>query len=56
MPGLETDLSDVSYTALFVLIVALLIPLLIWAFADLEQRRQSWRAPRRRSMLNRRDS
>jgi hypothetical protein len=56
MPGFETDLSDVSKAALLVLIVASLVPLLIWAFWDLEQRRQSWRAPWRGSILHRRDS
>jgi hypothetical protein len=55
MPGFEPDFSDGSKAVLFVLIVAALVPLLIRAFWDLEQRRQSWRAPRRSSALNRRD-
>ena len=42
MLDISSELSIEEYTLLFCLIIELLIPLLIWLFWDLEQRRQRW--------------
>jgi hypothetical protein len=47
----SSELPVEEYTFLFCLIIEALVPLLIWLFWDLEQRRQRWLASRGRLML-----
>ena len=42
MPNCSSELSIEEYTMWFCLILEALIPLLIWLFWDLEQRRERW--------------
>lgn len=51
MPNISPEFSAEEYTLLFCAIVEALIPLLIWLFWDLEQRRQRWIALRGRPAL-----
>ena len=51
MPNFSSELPIGESTFLFCLIVEALVPLLIWLFWDLEQRRQRWIASRGRLML-----
>ena len=51
MPNISSDLPIEESTFLFCLIIELLVPLLIWLFWDLEQRRQRWLASRGWLML-----
>lgn len=44
MPNFSSGLAIEEYTLLFCAIIEALIPLLIWLFWDLEQRRQRWAA------------
>ena len=53
LPNFSSELPIEEYTFLFCLIVEALVPLLIWLFWDLEQRRQRWLASRGRLMLQR---
>ena len=53
MPNLSSELSLEEYTLLFCAIIEALIPLLIWLFWDLEQRRQRWAATRGRLAMMR---
>lgn len=46
-------LSVEALTALLFVIVAVLIPLTIWAVLDVEQRRQRWQTRRRLRQLSR---
>jgi hypothetical protein len=46
MPSFSSELPIEESTFLFCMIIELLIPLLIWLFWDLEQRRQRWLASR----------
>jgi hypothetical protein len=51
MLNFSSELPIEEFTFLFCLIVEALVPLLIWLFWDLEQRRQRWLASRGRLML-----
>ena len=51
MPNFSPELPIEESTFLFCMIIELLIPLLIWLFWDLEQRRQRWIASRGWLML-----
>ena len=51
MPSFSSELPIEESTFLFCMIIELLIPLLIWLFWDLEQRRQRWIAVRGWLML-----
>jgi hypothetical protein len=51
MPSFSSEFPIEESTFLFGLIVEALIPLLIWLFWDLEQRRQRWLASRGRLTL-----
>ena len=51
MPNLSSGLSIEEYTLLFCAIIEVLIPLIIWLFWDLEQRRQRWLTSRGWPML-----
>jgi hypothetical protein len=51
MLNFSSEFPIEEYTLLFCMIIEFLVPLLIWLFWDLEQRRQRWLASRGRLML-----
>ena len=51
MPNISSEFPIEESTFLFCLIIELLVPLLIWLFWDLDQRRQRWLASRAWLML-----
>ena len=51
LPNFSSEFSIQESTFLFCMIIELLIPLLIWLFWDLGQRRQRWLTSRGRLML-----
>jgi hypothetical protein len=53
MPNLSSGLAIEETTLLFCAVIEALIPLLIWLFWDLEQRRQRWAATRGRVAMMR---